>query len=542
MKKALLLMTALITVTFADAYLSQEIIDSTVQEAYYGFVAATREAGGLYTQKSAIMNAQQTVAKLKKLAEDDPNKRYILWRVSELEQQIYLEQEELRLKHEFERVTEINRLVEIFNTELFLPRPSFGKLHMLHNKVGMLSVEHANQFATNINQKNRVIIAELNNEMRDAFITNDYDEAEKIYKYAVKNKKYLKLNEKQYDQWSTQIQAKRNADYLTKNIDKQVRQVRTIVSKNKIAEARRHVEVIQLEVEGAARHLSSSFVNKTRSDLSSISRSITVREDSLVSYNMSLINMKSDKATYYMDSVLRPAGVSPEKIAAVDRAILKASGNKKKVNKKVNAEIAFIEQSTSQTGLSMDDISASVKLKADSLKRHYQQLQIDVREHYIQTHKSEFKQLAKTQSVATKNQVKADKVLYKIDAAVQKGDFSKADQMFTKKEQLLLSHATPDLYIDIRREMNRGLGRSTFGDRQIAAVTARQKESSPDRLQEQAVEITTKIYNALDKRDVESAAGYFYRNEELLEKNTYADAFYTMKKTIVKEYNRKYMK
>lgn len=543
MKKAILFSLTLLNILFANTYLSQEYIDSTVQEAYYGFVSSSREAGGLHTQSAAINTAQDVVNRLKKLAENDPNRRYILWRVSELQQQIYLEQEEVSLKQEYERVTEINRLVAIFNEELFLPRPSFAKLHTLHSQVSAISIDHANQFARNINQKNRVVLNELRSEITDLFNRGDYDGVEKLYKYAIKNKKHLHLDEDVYEEWSTRIQAKRNADYLKENIGKQVNYLSGMVQKNKIAEARRHVDVIQKEIEGAARHLSSSFVNKTNSQLGHISKSITNREDSLVDYNLSLISEhKSDKATYYMEQVLRPAGVDPEKVANVDRAILKAGGTTKKENKKVNAEIAAISANTASPIVSMDKINSQVKIKADSLRRYYAQLQTDVRDHYISENKSEFKKMAKEEAKKEKLRIKADNIVIKADTQRRQGKTNAADKTLAKKEEFLLSYATPSLYIDARRDLNRELGRNTYGDRQIAAISKRQAEFSPEKMQEKAINITTQIYTALDSKNIEGAAGLFYRNESLLEKNSYKDAFHTLKRTIVREYSRKYLK
>ncbi len=544
MKFSIFIHLVLVFSLSARTYLSQEHIDSTVQEAYYGFVASSPQAGGQYSQGTAIQNAQQVVNKLRELAKDDPNQRYILWRVSELEQQIILEREEMDLKKEYERVTEINRLVAIFNEELFLNRPSFGKLHALHQQVVPISTDHANQFATNINQKNRLVVGEIRKEITNLFNEGKYEGVEEVYRYAIKNKKYLRVDLELYEKWSAKIQAKRNADFLKKNIGKQVSYLNSIVQKNKIAEARRHVVVIDQEIRGAARHLSSKFVQSTHSQLSQINRSITSREDSLVQYNLSLIksSKKSDKASYYMEQVLRPAGVDPAKVARVDRAILKANPAQKQENKKVNAEIAAISASTTSSSFTMGDLKAEMKIKADSLKRHNAQLAVDVRQHYIDQHKNEFKKINKQHKIDVKNQMKADKIILKADTQNQQGSPQKAIKTLTKKEPFILSSGTPSLYIDVRRDINEALGRSSFGDRQIATMDSRLRELAPERMQETAIKVTTNIYTALHNKNIEAAAGLFYRNESLLNENSYAEALHTLEKTIVKEYSRKYLK
>jgi len=199
MRNPLLLILVSTFILTAQTYLSQESIDQTVQEAFYGFVEASRSVGTVGSQRSAIARAQETVAELKRIAEKDPNRRYIMWRVGELEQQIFLEQEELNLKDQYTRVTEINRLVALFNEELFLARPNFGKLHALHKQVDAISVKHGNQFADNINQKNKVVSNNLQNDVENAFENGNYISVEEIYMYAIKNRKYLNINISYYE-------------------------------------------------------------------------------------------------------------------------------------------------------------------------------------------------------------------------------------------------------------------------------------------------------------------------------------------------------
>ncbi|MDD5674816.1 MAG: hypothetical protein PHC61_11670, partial [Chitinivibrionales bacterium] len=76
-------------------YVQQSYVDSLVQDAFYGFneaAAASSQADAKQKKQEAIAGAKEVAHKLRALAQNDPNQKYILWRLSELEGQIYLEE------------------------------------------------------------------------------------------------------------------------------------------------------------------------------------------------------------------------------------------------------------------------------------------------------------------------------------------------------------------------------------------------------------------------------------------------------------------
>ncbi len=526
----------------AETYLSQQYIDSTVNQAYYGFVSSTREAGGQYTQESAIRNAQRVVTQLERLAENDPNQRYILSRLYELEQQILLEQEEVNLKNEYERVTEINRLVEIFNEELFLDKPSFGKLHALYYQVKVLSINHGNQFATNVNQKVRAVNSILQNEMESAYRSGNYEHLEELYLYSVRNRKHLRIDIGQYNQWRAQIQAKRDAEYLQENFDMKVRTLEQMVRNNKISEARRNVEVLTLELGGASEHLSSSFVRSTESKLQNLSRAIIHCEDSLVTQNMNLIAQgKADESMDYMRNVLVTSGVASEKVSRVDRAILTEFGVERGENAEVNQEIASISASASVGLFSMDDISAQIKAKADSLRRAQEQEIINARNHYRHANRRAFRNKIKEEEKQAENKTDAMEIIIEAEELVTQGRAQNAFSLLTNKNDFLLEHADANRFIAIRQRINHSLGRTTYSDPQINAMRNRESNRSSSALADKSIAITAEIYDALENSDIERVSDLFFWNESILQDNSYPEAFHALTKTVVNEYKRRYM-
>ena len=84
--------------------------------------------------EDAISSAKQIASRLKNLAKGDPNEKYVLWKVGELERQIHLEESGLVLEKSQNRQKLMNDLVGPFNAEIAKRRPYFSVLSELHDQ------------------------------------------------------------------------------------------------------------------------------------------------------------------------------------------------------------------------------------------------------------------------------------------------------------------------------------------------------------------------------------------------------------------------
>jgi hypothetical protein len=87
------------------------------------------------TQEEAVASAKRIAVKLRKLAEYDQNRKYILFKTGELENQIYLEEEGLLLEKEQYRQKSANDLIPLFNAELGKQRPDFKNLWSIQKQM-----------------------------------------------------------------------------------------------------------------------------------------------------------------------------------------------------------------------------------------------------------------------------------------------------------------------------------------------------------------------------------------------------------------------
>jgi hypothetical protein len=519
-----------------NEFLSQDFIDTTIQTAYYGFVAANKDAGGT-TQESAIYKAKGIVADLKKLAESDPNKRYILWRLSELEAQIGLEEEEVFLKKRYATVKKINELVEIFNNEVLQPRPSFANLHTLHQRMLIVDVSKTNEFAEIINQKNKSVSFNLKQSIIGAFNDNNYGKAEIDYNYAVENMKYLNIGNADIEAWRKKIQAKKDADYLKINIDSRVAFVNGIVKENRLLEAKRHIEVLNRDLNGASVLLTQSFISSTKMKLDMLSTNIDRREDSLVQYGYSLLSAKKYKeASDFLSRVLFPAGVDRNKTAGIDRAIIESEGGTRRQMHQSNIEFTNV---SAESGAAMSaEMKQKMKEKTDSIRRANEAEEFKAQAFFEKKNASAIKKYVDALLKQKKIQKDCDDFLENILNMFVQGKGAAAVKKFKSKQALCFANATPRTYYDVKSRVNNQTGASNYGDNELIEMMKKHKSQMPEGKQDKAVQITGEIYDLLDKNQAGQAYYKYYFNKSLLDEFTYPEALLSMRKTLVKAYSK----
>jgi len=530
---ALLLCAA--SFVFSKDFLSQAYIDTTIQTAYYGFIAANKEAGGS-TQTAAIQRAKNVVSELKKLAEDDPNKRYILWRLSELEAQIGLEEEEVALKQRYAAVKKINELVEIFNKEVLQERPNFANLHTLHERMSIVDVSKTNQFADIINQKNRSVTFNMKQAINNALSDNDYVKAENIYNYVVENRKYLNVSNADIEAWRKSIQVKKDADYLKANIDNRITFINGIVSQNRLSEARRHIEVLSGDLKGASALLTQSFISSAKLKLDNLSTVVDRREDSLVQYGYRLVNDKKYKeATVFLNQVLFPAGVNRNKTEGIDRAIIEEGGGKNTTT--YNSTLSFENVSEEGAMAMNNEMKQRVKSKTDSIRLVNEAEDFKALQYFEKKNKSAIDKYTKNVLNQKKMRRQYDDFLSQILQMFAQGNGAAAVKKFNSKQPLCFANATPKTYYDVKVLVNKQKGADNASDGELIAMMKKHREENfPEAKKEKADKIIDEINDFVKNKNAFSAYSMFYFNKSLLDQYVYPETLNKAKRALTKAY------
>jgi hypothetical protein len=500
---------------------------------------ASREGGGL-TQERAIRSARETATELRRMAETDPNRRYILWRLAELESQISLEEEEVRFRQRYARVQQINELVDLFNRELLQPRPNFANLQQLYNRMDAIDARTTNQFADRINQKMRSVTHNLTADITNAFNRNNYAQAEVEFLYAVENRRFLRISSTDLERWRRQIQAKKDADYLQANLGTRINTLNSIVKDNRLLEARRHIEVLVVDLQGATALLPRNFVSSTRMQLNNLSTSIDRREDSLVQHGHALINARRfDEASVFLRTVLMPAGVNRDRIAGIDRAIISATGSTMQRTEYQASNIRSFDMASEESGGAFNEmmrqrtssIQATARAEEERARAHFE----NRNRRAVRTHNTNLQKQAEAKA-------RSDRFLEEVQSLFNAGRYEAASRKFRgRPAQEAVLNATPMLFINVKAQVNSFRRINNNDDPEIAAVQRRMEETSSRAQQQRVRQIMGDILELLERQRSGEAFAIFYFNTQLLTEFADPQALVSMRRSLVQAYTRDMM-
>jgi hypothetical protein len=357
-------------------YTSQTYIDTTIQRAYYGLNAATDVSGMGVKMEDAISSAKQIANRLKNMAKGNPNEKYILWKVGELESQIYLEESGLLLEKNQKRQKLVNDLVAPFNAEISKRRPDFSRLDDIHNKA--LSVDRAKafDFGTALEDRKKNIRREAVASLEKALTEGDFDLAWQELVYLKNNQGPLAISLTQYSMYAAKVQARVKLDSEREFIVGNANTIEVLIAKNNFGEARNALGVLEDRVSGIQGMAMKTEWDRYYFRNKRLREALERREDSLVRVNIAILRDQGIVAADdYLEGVLKKCGVLQEKVGKMDFAILEKAMQYRKLQDtavvKQLASIATPAGGDSST-LFSDLVGAAKKKaqdKADSAKQ-----------------------------------------------------------------------------------------------------------------------------------------------------------------------------
>ena len=219
-------------------YLSKGFIDGSIGRAFYVLTEAASVAGVGFRQREAIAEAKKIARNLRELAKGDPNERYVIWKVGELEAQIYLEERDLVLQQMQKGQQDVNQLIVRFNAEVGKSRPDFATLKRIHTLMSRLDVSKANEVASSFNKRYRAISKEVLYSIEKNLANRNLEKAQEELGYCLRNRSYLAISESQYSSIETRVVGLTFAAAEKPFIKAEVDSAFKCISANRISEAR----------------------------------------------------------------------------------------------------------------------------------------------------------------------------------------------------------------------------------------------------------------------------------------------------------------
>jgi hypothetical protein len=303
-------------------YLAKEYVDTMIQRAVYELTAAASMTSFGIKQEDGVNKAKLIAEQLKLQAKNDPNRRYVFWRVGELEQQIYYEELEIFEKKKKERQIMINHLVDRFNTETAVKRPDFSMLSATLDEMESVDPRKAAEIEKLVIERRRGIAREVVPSIEEALEKDDIDRARRELDYCLANREYLGVPQPRYDALSAKLQARLTIEDEKSFITSDIRQAEQFMKNSRLGDAGVALDRAEKRLDKCKASM-PAFEATTRKKIPVLADAIGRQEDSLVSINMLVLQEKGvDSALAYMNYLQGRYQVSREKVMVVDQQIL----------------------------------------------------------------------------------------------------------------------------------------------------------------------------------------------------------------------------
>lgn len=466
----LLLWAAFLFMTFAarsfaqSQYVNQTYIDTTIQRAYNFLNAAADATSRGMKMEDAISSAKQIALRLKNIAKGNPNEKYILWKVGELESQIYLEESGLLLEKNQKRQKLINDLVGPFNAEIGRQRPDFSRLADIHNKALSVDRARAFEFGTALEERKKTILREGVASFEKALALGDFDLAWQELVYLKSNKDYLGISITNYSQLAAKVQSRITLDnereFLLRNADI----INLLIANYCFVDARSALCVLEDRVDGIKNIARKVEWDRFYFRNKHLREALERKEDSLMRVNLAILNDQGViAANDFLENKLRKYGVAQEKIAKMELAILeKAMAGRKMQDTAVVKELASIAAPASDDSSSLlSDLMGAAKKKAqekaDSAKRaqegntrltHTEELRLANMRVSQELKKKRDEELLK------ENRLKANQIIINIYVWLERKETQKAYDEYTDHQTFLARYVFTPSFIALDSAVN----------------------------------------------------------------------------------------
>ncbi len=497
------------------AYLSKDYVDAVVQKAFNSLSEAANAPGADFKRKSAIEDARRVAKKLKAQAAADPNGQYILFRVGELEQQLWLEENDLDLQKKRDVQKAKNTCIDTFNLELGKKRPDFAVLARAVARVESLNdPAKVDEMRRSQGQRTASVSRELSYRFERAFANGDLDTARAEFDYCSKNRTYLAFSNSFFNALSDKIRMQSDAVKKKPALEAELRHGTDYCQRNLLREARTAAATARTafdQIKGGMSIADRSFLEALQKSLTG---AVARKEDSLVAASVALYAAQGeDAALAFIDKVLKKLGVSQNKVAAASDYVLSHGAHVPKNDSLINTQVFALSTEKSGTQMSVDDIRERAKQKAK----------------------------AKADSVRLAEEHKAEALVLEIYSLLERNKIDESFAAFNANLVLLETYVNKDalstLSSSVTAAYDQRRDEKAEHSQTIAAVALSPSADDLGKNREKAARHITIIYSMLEQGKTRDAYEHFAKFRDKLKQYLCKEAFDMVETTVAQAYS-----
>jgi hypothetical protein len=432
----------------AETYVSQFYVDSLIDNAMFKFYGRFDPSSGI-THDDAIKYAKGVAYKLRETAAKDANKKYILAKVNGLEQQIYLEENELTMEKTQWSQKKSNELITEFNSELSQERPDFERLYNI--KASLIGIDPKKGSEVDLSFKNRAVsFGKVMPSVIDQLLASGSTaDAQKELSYCVQNALYIKMSTADLARLEAKVLSKSTAAHTVKVVKEGFDSLKTSLGKMDFKTAHVLENSIAIQIHFLKNELTSSELERYNSDMQVLSKKVSSKEDSLIAITERLIRADRIVDAGTMLDTLNKIGVDSDKLAVVNKVLLHSL-----ITQQKNSKVTNIYEFDADTGAAkpvLADLVLAAKSKALADRENSIKLR-DEKNTLTQTAEIKKERIAmslemqKKRADARRNsdiQRAYDKMV-EIFSLIEKDNIDDARKNYTNAKKFLVENVTPD--------------------------------------------------------------------------------------------------
>jgi hypothetical protein len=514
----------------AGKYIGKDYIDTTVQRAIFMVNDAANTAGVGFRQKEAIAQAKQIAKNLRAEVKGDPNERYAIWKVGELEWLIYLEEKDIVLQKVKQGQATLQQLISSFNTEVGKPRPDFKSLARFRAQMADIDTRRVREIDALMARRSARVSHEATVAIEKALMCADPATAEQEFRYCLRNQKYLILADDKFDRLESRVSACQRSRDEMPLVKAGADSAGSFLKGNRLGEARDAIDMAKnrlVDIRGCA---PVKEAGEYMARLNLCERDLGRQEDSLVRVNLELLKSPggADAANLFLDNVLRKTGVCHEKIARVDQAILAAapSMSSSSASRGVSKVVGDVASSADGSGT---DVFAEMRKKAkiraqfklDSLEIERQE-RARLVQRQLDSIEAEAKKTADLE--LQKNQEQAKNIAAEIYGTLEKNKPRVAFDLFNTRKPFMHQYLMPEAFALLENTVLQAIDPKwaelsldiAYLSAAPAGAQALTETPKADKNREKAETIIASVYDMLERNDLKGAEKQFNREKSLL--------------------------
>ncbi len=543
-------------------YVHKTMVDTMIQQAFVNLNAAADNMPGSDGRRTqALADARRVSARLRTMAQGDPNEKYVLWKTGELESQILLEERDLFLRKMEKVQKEKNAIIDIFNAELGKKRPDFIVLKKAGDDMKIWDPSKAREIEWSLEQRSVNISREVVYTLEKALLTGDLDKTQREFDYCTKNRALLKIPSDKFNRFEARIRSLGDAIKLKPSIDEQIALAEDVLPRIRLREARKNLQEIQSLLYRIESDLPPRERDEYAAKVRKISSGITRKEDSLVAISYSILSSKGENAALeQVESVLRPCGVSEPKIGQVHTSIMNVATLRGSAgDTTLSREMKALSQSE-ESGIDFSLVRSRAKKKAQDRADSARSAE-EVRARVLlseQTKADSLRQAVelKAQLAMRENQEKASTVSVQIYTLLEENKIEDAYQKFLSGQKALEQFLYKDAFALLQSTVTQAretLAREKSAQKEMtAAILEKAPPPAPAvagnvqtipagddlrRNQDKARQVIMQIYGMLEANQIEAAYKRFTEVRRPLEKYLSPEVFSMLETTVRQSYD-----